>query len=194
MKNAIALTGGIASGKSTVTSLLKLHGYTVLEADAVAREALSEKSAEVVGLFGEEILTEGVIDRKKLGALVFGDESKRRTLEGILHPLIRSKLGEACDRLEKFDIPYFVDIPLFYETGAYPIARVLLIYAPADIQLHRLMERDGLSEADARARIDAQISNDDKKSRATWVVNNSGDLKHLQRQIDTFLAQLRSPA
>ncbi|MEF3191426.1 MAG: dephospho-CoA kinase [Campylobacterales bacterium] len=191
LSNAIALTGGIASGKSTVCSLLKLHGFHIIDADTIAHDLLQQEAASVRVLFGDEVMDGKLVSRKKLGAVVFADPNKRRELEALLHPRIRNAILGACQERERFNKPYIVDIPLFYETNAYPIDRVIVIYTPRHLQEARLMARDGLDRQQAQQRLDAQIDIEEKKKRATWIVDNSRDLKHLQREVENLVAQIK---
>ena len=189
-QHAIALTGGIASGKSTACNLLKLYGLRIIDADAIARQMLDENASAVAELFGPEYLKEGRVDRKKLGALVFSDKQARKTLENLLHPKIREEILRQSATQDALGGPYIVDIPLFFETGSYPIEKVVVVYAPRDIQKKRLMEREGLSEEEAEARLNAQMDIEEKKERATWVIDNSGNLKQLQRETERVFDEI----
>ncbi|WP_457607295.1 dephospho-CoA kinase [Nitratifractor sp.] len=187
-EHAVVLTGGIASGKSTAGALLSMLGFRIIDADAIAREVMEGQAPAVVEAFGEEILDDsGAIDRKKLGAIVFADEAARKRLEGILHPPIREEILRRSEEQERLGQPYLIDIPLFYETGGdYPIERVAVVYAPRETQLRRLMEREGLDEGEALRRLDAQLDIEEKRRRATWVLDNSGDLKQLQGECEAL--------
>jgi len=177
--HAIALTGGIATGKSTVASMLADDGFAVIDADRISHQILDEQSERVGEMFGTQLIQEGAIDRKALGAIVFADEHKRRELERLLHPLIQKEIERQSDELERLGKLYFVDIPLFYERGAYAIDRVLVVYAPRELQIKRMMLRDGLTRTQATQRLDAQIDIESKKSQATHLIDNSSDLDHL---------------
>jgi dephospho-CoA kinase len=188
---AIALTGGIASGKSTVCNLLKLYGLRVIDADAVAHAVLQREADAVAALFGDGVRdASGGIDRKALGRLVFGDAEARKRLEALLHPLIRREIERESAHHDRLKGPYIIDIPLFYETGAYPIDRVVVVYAPRELQKKRLMEREGLSESEAEARLDAQMDIETKRRQATWVVRNDGNLKDLQRETERIFYEI----
>lgn len=189
-KHAVALTGGIASGKSTVCNLLKLYGLRIIDADLIAREMLDKEAAEIAKLFGREYLQEGRVDRKALGRLVFSDEEARRVLENFLHPKIREEIIHQSREQDALKGPYIVDIPLFFETGSYPIEEVVVVYAPRDIQKRRLMEREGLSEEEAEARLNAQMDIEEKRKRATWVIDNRGNLKELQRETERIFNEI----
>lgn len=188
---AVALTGGIATGKSSVASVFKLLGFSVIDADAIAHQVLDEKADEVVAVFGEEVKREGRIDRKALGRLVFGDVAQRKKLEALLHPVIRQKIEEESNQLDEKQVPYLVDIPLFFETQAYPIERVMVVYVPRELQIKRLMKREGTSQEEAIKRVDSQMGIEEKKKKATFVLDNSGDIKHLQQECERIARILK---
>jgi len=179
-KYAIALTGGIATGKSTVIDLLTHAGFRVIDADKIAHEILDEESQAVADIFGETFVSDGKVDRKLLGSLVFADQEKRKSLEALLHPLIYNRIVEKAEKLNKRAEPYIVDIPLFYEGGRYAIENVIVVYAKKEQQLERLMQRDRFSKEEALSRIEAQIDIEDKRENATYVIDNSGNLKQLE--------------
>lgn len=189
LKNAIALTGGIASGKSSVCSLLKLYGYSIIDADKIAHIALECLRDKVILEFGGDILdSNGKIDRKKLGSIVFSNDNKRAILEHILHPFIRNEILRAANDLERDSKNYFVDIPLFFEVKEkYPIDRILLIYVPKEMQIERLMKRDDITRDLALKKIESQMDIESKKPLSTYVIDNSKDLIHLQSQVEGFL-------
>mgnify|MGYP001026483453 CR=1 FL=1 len=196
----IALTGGIASGKSTVSAMLAELGAAVVDADRVAREVVLPGTPglrSVAEAFGQAVLNEdGTLNRKKLGDLVFADEAKRKRLEAILHPEIRRVMEARIADLERENPRRLVvaDIPLLYETGLdarYP--EVMLVYVPPAIQLERLMKRDGLSPEKARERLNAQLPIDEKKARADWVIDNSGSLEDTRRQVLEFWRRKELP-
>ncbi len=176
---AVALTGSIATGKSSAADIFRDLGYEVIDADEVAHRVLDSQSEKIVHLFGESYVHCGAVDRKKLGALVFGDNQKRKALENLLHPLIREDIEKIALALDDKKLTYLVDVPLFYETGRYDIDDVIVVYAPEKIQIQRLMARDSLSYSEARQRISAQISIEEKKDRATYLLDNSGSKKEL---------------
>jgi len=181
LNNAIVLTGGIASGKSTACSLMQLFGFRVIDADKIAHAVLDNSVSEISSVFGTEYIKDSRVDRKKLGELVFANKEKRVELEAIVHPKIREEILSKAQVQEKLGKPYIIDIPLFFEReGAYNIDRVIVVYTPKDIQMQRLIEREGLSKEDAQKRIDAQLPIDIKRDRATYVIDNSKNLRHLQ--------------
>ncbi len=185
LKNAIVLTGGIASGKSTVTALMQLYGFRVIDADKIAHSVLDNQSKEIENAFGSEYIKDGKVDRKALGSLIFANIQKRLILEEIVHPKIREQILSEAKKQESFNKPYFIDIPLFFEReGSYNIDRVLVVYTPKEIQLDRLIKREGFSKKEALDRINAQIPIDSKRERATHLIDNSKDLAHLQRECE----------
>ncbi len=189
---AIALTGGIATGKSTVSNLLKLFGFSIIDADAIAHELLDENSQKIATLFGPSYVKDGKVDRKALGKRIFHDKEERLKLEHLLHPLIKARIMELAKRLERFKIPYFIDIPLFYETKNYKeIEKVVVVYAPKKIALQRLMQRERLSREEALRRIDLQMDIEHKRALADYVIDNSKDLKHLQKEVEKFIQTLK---
>jgi len=185
LKNAIVLTGGIASGKSTVSALMQLYGFRVIDADKIAHKVLDDSSAEVIKSFGSEYVVGNRVDRKKLGALIFADKEKREQLEAIVHPKIRDEILFQAKQQEAFGKPYFIDIPLFFEReGVYNIDKVLIVYTTKEQQLERLMKREGLSEKEAMQRVDAQLPIDSKRDRATYIIDNTKNLIHLQNECE----------
>jgi len=187
---AIALTGGIASGKSTVCNLLRLYGLRIIDADAIARQMLDSESDAVSKLFGKEYIVDGKVDRKALGRLIFSDNDARKKLEELLHPKIRTEIERQSEEQDRLKGPYIVDIPLFFETGNYPIEKVIVVYAPREIQKRRLIDREGLSDEEAEARLNAQIDIEEKKKLATWVIDNSKNLKHLQHETERIFNEI----
>jgi dephospho-CoA kinase len=186
-KHAIALTGGIATGKSTVASLLGLNGLRIIDADAIAHTLLDQNSQWIADNFGTEFVTDGKVDRAALGKLVFSDDAAKAVLEGYLHPLIREAIEAESEQQDRFEFPYLIDIPLFFETGAYDIKDSVVVYTPKDIQLQRFIKRNGFSEEESLRRIESQMDIDEKKRRATWVIDNSSNLKHLQAECEKFV-------
>lgn len=182
----VGLTGGIASGKSTVGKLFRALGATVVDADEVAREVVepgSEGLAEIVGTFGAEILADdGTLDRKKLGALVFEDASARKRLEAITHPRILARsmqrMAAAASRGEALAL---YEAALLVENGSYKMFQALVVVAASEpVQIARIRARDGLDEAAARARLDAQFPLEKKVAVADHVIWNDGDLASLE--------------
>jgi len=185
LKNAIVLTGGIASGKSTVSALMQLFGFRVIDADKIAHKVLDNSVSQIAKAFGEEYIRDNRVDRKKLGSLIFANKDKRLELEAIVHPQIKEKILEEAQKQEALGKPYLIDIPLFFEReGVYNIDKVLVVYTPKKTQLERLIKREGLSKEEALLRIEAQLPIDSKKERATYLIDNSKDLAHLQQECE----------
>lgn len=191
---AIALTGSIASGKSTLVSFLTLYGYQSVCADSVAHQVLAESTSQVLAHFGEEVSDGyGGVSRQKLGNIVFASESKRQELQNLLHPEIKRRICEQACRLESLKTWYFLDIPLFFEVGGkaeYPVNRSVVIYTPRDQALQRIIQRDGLSLCEAELRLNAQMDIEEKCRLADYVLRNDGDLKALQCNLEAFLRTL----
>jgi len=179
---AIVLTGSIATGKSSTAGILKKMGFEIIDADSIAHVILNEQHQQVSEIFGEGIVQKGIVNRKALGAIVFSDKEKRKNLEQLLHPLIYKHIKVLSEKLDNKEVPYFIDIPLFFETNRYPIEKSLVVYTPLKIQLKRLMQRDKTQNVDAQKRIDTQISIEEKVKRASYVIDNSGTLAELERE------------
>ena len=191
--NAYVITGSIASGKSTVVSLLKERGFSVIDADLIAHEQLEICKCEIVREFGEQILDEAdKIDRKKLGAIVFNEPKKLKNLEQILHPKIKAEIFFKASQLERLGQVYFVDIPLFFEKeDRYAeFKNVAVIYAPKELLLRRLMSRNGLSLNEAKARVELQVDIEQKRKMAKFVIDNSSDMENLKLELEKFLGQI----
>lgn len=187
---AYALTGGIATGKSTVVSLLKQSGFRVIDADRIAHDILDEQHQKIAEMFGESFVDQAKVDRKLLGSVVFSDPVKRKELESLLHPLIYDRIAEASGKLDKRSEPYIVDIPLFYEGGRYAIENVIVVYAKKEQQLERVMQRDTYSREEALARIESQIDIQEKRDNATHVIDNSGNLKQLEFETERIKKEI----
>ena len=191
-KYAIALTGGIATGKSTVASLLALNGMRVIDADTISHEILQSSASWVKETFGEEYVLNSKVDRVKLGSLVFSNEDAKKTLEEFLHPKIRDEIKLRSEKQDTFNFPYLIDIPLFFENSAYDIKESVVVYTPKEIQLERFMKRNGYSEEESLNRIASQMPIDEKKQKATWVIDNSKNLKHLQQEVEDFVEKIKA--
>lgn len=190
-KYAIALTGGIATGKSTVASLLALNGMRVIDADTISHEILDASSEWVRETFGDEYIDGAKPNRSKLGTLIFSDSEKKRVLEGYLHPKIRAEIERRSIKQDSFKFPYLIDIPLFFENRSYDIKDSVVVYTPKEIQLERFMKRNGYSKEESLRRINSQMSIEEKKKRATWIIDNSKDLKHLQHEVEEFVEKIK---
>ncbi|GHS47131.1 dephospho-CoA kinase [Helicobacter pylori] len=193
LKNAIALTGGIGTGKSTTIKILESQGYHILDADKIAHQLLQENRFKIAQHFGSDILEKGILDRKKLGAIVFQNANELKWLEDFLHPLIRECMLKKAYELEKNHQAYFLDIPLFFEVGGkkyYPVSKVVLVYAPRVLQIERLLERDKLKEAEILQRLACQMDIEQKRAMSDYIIDNSSNLKDLNKQVECFLKTL----
>lgn len=190
-EHAIVLTGGIATGKSTVSSLLKEKGFEIIDADKISKAILPLHVNDVERLFGNSVVVDGVIDRKALGNIIFNDKAEREKLNAFLHPLIREEIFRQSDILEKRQKPYIIDIPLYFESDGYDCKMVVVVYAPIEVQRKRLMLRENFTKEEAQKRIDAQISIEDKRIQADFLINNSFDRKFLDEEIEKFVKYVR---
>jgi dephospho-CoA kinase len=190
----VGLTGGVASGKSTVASLLRELGAIVVDADALARDVVEPGTpglAEVVAEFGPQVLTsDGRLDRARVGAIVFADPDRRAALEAIIHPRVRARAAE-IEQAAPAGAVVVHDIPLLVETGqAGHFEAVLVVDVPEDVQVSRAMLDRGWSEDEARARISAQASREMRLAAATHVIDNSGTLEDLRRRVTEVFMEL----
>ena len=189
-KNAIALTGGISTGKSTVCNLFKLHGFLTIDADKIAHRLLDENSHKIAAMFGEQYVENGKVLRKELGKIIFSNEDNKLKLEALLHPLIKEEIIKESKIFEEQNKPYFVDIPLFFEKMHYPISKSLVIYTPKNLQIERLMKRDNISEEEAKLKISNQMDIEEKRKLADMVIDNSQNLKHLQNEVERIIGEI----
>ena len=183
-KYAIVLTGSISTGKSTVSKLFSSLGFHIIDADQIAHQVLDEQNQAIAEMFGKALIHQGKVDRKALGAIVFVDSDKRKKLEALLHPLIYNEIERLSAQQDKLGKPYFIDIPLFFEGGRYPIEKSLVVYATKEQQLERLMNREGYTKEEALNRINTQIPVEEKRKRASYVIDNSGTLTQLEKECE----------
>lgn len=195
---SVGLTGGIASGKSTVVDMLRAKGAEVIDLDELARVVVEPGQpalAEVRRRFGDGVIAvDGTLDRAALGAIVFDDKQARQDLEGILHPAILVEERRSAAELARQNPRAIIitDVPLLFELGLDGgFDTTVLIYAPRAIQQERLMARDGFSADEARKRLDAQLDIEAKKARAGHVIDNSGDLDRTRGEVGRVWAALR---
>ncbi len=193
----IGLTGGIASGKSTVAKILRDLGLPVIDADSLARLVVAPGANGLLAIartFGPEFIRpDGSLDRAKMGALIFSEVPRRLELEGLLHPLIQELKNAERLRLENTGCELaFYDIPLLFEKGlSEDFDKTILVYCTEAEQLHRLVERDGLGEAEARRRIASQLPIDSKVKMADFVIFNNGGQSELKANTMSVLKDLR---
>jgi len=194
----VALTGGIATGKSHVLNEFRKRGVPCLDADELAHgvtTAGTEATAQIAERFGGEVLdSSGAVDRHKLGAIVFADSAARRALEEIVHPAVYRAIAAGMRAFELLDRSPFVivDIPLLYETGhSSDFDRVIATVCPRRVQIERLKER-GFSETEAEQRLAAQMSADEKALRADYIIQTDGAIASTNAQVDRILEILKS--
>ena len=191
----VGLTGGVASGKSTVSAMLAEQGAVVIDADVLAREVVAAGTpglTEIVEAFGPSVLTAlGELDRPAMGALVFADPARRKVLEGIIHPRVRAR-GAEIEAAAPEGALVVHDIPLLAETGqASAFDAVIVVDVPAEVQVQRMVELRGMTREDAEARIAAQATREERLAVATHVIENTGTLDDLRLRVDAVLAELR---
>ncbi|EOB9209042.1 TPA: dephospho-CoA kinase [Staphylococcus aureus] len=194
MPKVIGLTGGIASGKSTVSELLSVFGFKVVDADKAAREAVkkgSEGLAQVREVFGDEAIDEnGEMNRRYMGDLVFNHPEKRLELNAIIHPIVRDIMEEEKQEYLKQGYNVIMDIPLLFENELEnTVDEVWVVYTSESIQMDRLMQRNNLSLEDAKARVYSQISIDKKSRMADHVIDNLGDKLELKQNLERLLEE-----
>lgn len=194
----VGLTGGIGSGKSTVTDYLVSKGFYVLDADKIAREIVlpgSEMLIELSSVFGKGILQEdGSLDRKKLGDIVFSDAEKKKTLDRLMHTrileLIHERILQFREETEHAKA-IFIDAPLLFETGLDQSAdEIWVIDVDDETRIRRIMARDGLQREEILKRIESQMTREEKNSRANVILDNTGEPEALYRQIDELLKKI----
>ncbi|MEX3446766.1 dephospho-CoA kinase [Staphylococcus warneri] len=194
MSKVIGLTGGIASGKSTVSELLTAFGFKVVDADTAAREAVAKGTPgieKVREVFGDEAIDEnGEMDRKYMGDLVFNYPGERIKLNELVHPIVREIMEEKKQQFLKEGHNVIMDIPLLYENELQDtVDEVWLVYTSESIQIDRLMERNDLTQEEAKARVYSQISIDKKSRMADHVIDNLGDKLELKQNLERLLSE-----
>ncbi|MBU6574432.1 dephospho-CoA kinase [Staphylococcus aureus] len=194
MPKVIGLTGGIASGKSTVSELLSVFGFKVVDADKAAREAVKKGSkglAQVREVFGDEAIDEnGEMNRRYMGDLVFNHPEKRLELNAIIHPIVRDIMEEEKQEYLKQGYNVIMDIPLLFENELEnTVDEVWVVYTSESIQMDRLMQRNNLSLEDAKTRVYSQISIDKKSRMADHVIDNLGDKLELKQNLERLLEE-----
>ena len=192
----VGLTGGIGSGKSTVSGLLAQRGAAIIDADLIAREVVEPGGlayAGVIERFGPGIVTaDGTIDRPKLAEVVFADPDARRDLNGLTHPAVGAVMAERLAAHRDTGDIVVLDIPLLAEGGRdrYGLAGVIVVDTPVDVAVRRLVDHRGFTEADARARVAAQVTREARRAIADVVIDNAGSLADLEAEVDRAWAWL----
>ncbi|MGD6795575.1 dephospho-CoA kinase [Metabacillus indicus] len=193
MTLSIGLTGGIASGKSTVSNMFKEANIPVIDADIIARQVVEQGAPAyllIAETFGSDILQEdGSINREKLGSIIFQNANEREKLNSIVHPAVRKEMLRQKEEAEASgEAAVVLDIPLLFESKLTHLADVtLVVYVNPDVQLSRLMKRNGLSEEDAKWRIASQLPLNEKKDHADEVIDNNGTIQETKKQFHTLL-------
>jgi dephospho-CoA kinase len=192
----VVLTGGIASGKTTVSDRLAEAGVRVIDTDVIARQVVKPGTpglARIVEVFGPAILQpDGALDRRALRQRVFDSAAARKQLEAITHPLIREQVRRDIEAAGSEAVIVLV-VPLLIESGLFGDAdEVVVVDVPEGIQIDRLRQRDGMSEDQVRKILDAQASREERLARADHVIDNSGTQRQLEERVDAYLGQLRS--
>lgn len=201
----VGLTGGIATGKSTVSEMLRRRGAVIIDADLLAREVVAPGEpalAAIADEFGPDVIAaDGTLDRKKLGAIVFRDAARRTRLEAITHPAIRERFARRIAELTErgFTGLVFFDAPVMIESGTYKhMDRLVVVATDPATQIARLMARDGIDREEAERKIASQMPVAEKAKVAEYVIDNAGDRAATERQVErvyeALLAELRATA
>lgn len=189
----IGITGSIACGKSTVSGYLKSKGYVVIDADKIGHEALDSDyvKEKLILTFGNDILENNKINRRKLGELVFGNSSNLNVLNSIIHPEIRKKILEKIDKNNDKEL-IFIDVALLFEAKFDDLVdKIIVVYVDENTQLTRLMKRNSISEKEALSRIVSQMSPIEKAKLGDYTVNNNLDVINTYEQVDKVLSELK---
>lgn len=198
----VGLTGGIGSGKSTVSAMLAEHGAVIVDADQIARDLQGPGSpvlAAMAARFGDHIIREdGTLDRAAVAAIVFGDSPEAKAaladLNGIVHPAMQDEIRRQIDAHAGTDRIVVLDFPLLGENPRDDLAATVVVDVPTEIAVERLVRSRGMDEEDARRRVASQISREQRRASATHVIDNSGDLDTLRDQVEALWAELRELA
>jgi dephospho-CoA kinase len=192
----IGLTGGIGSGKSTIARRLEKLGARVIDADVVSREVVEPGQpalASIVAIFGADVLNaDGTLNRARLGDIVFTNKEAREKLNNIVHPAVRERSLKLFAEAENHEVVIY-DVPLLVESeNSYSFEHIIVASAPEEIRIERLMEHRGMTESEARARIESQASEEARLTLADTVIDTSGSLEDTYSQVDRFWAEITS--
>lgn len=186
----VGLTGGIATGKSTVTRILREKGFPVADADILAREALEDKKIMAAVCANFDCMENGVLNRKKLGRIIFSNPEKKALLEGLIHPYVIARMQEFVQENQSEKL-VFLDIPLLFESKLeYLCDKIVVVALDPQVQLERLQARDGIGQDYAKTIIANQMPMEEKVARSDLVIDNSGDLAALNKRIDEVIGAL----
>ena len=194
----VGLTGGISSGKSTVSSYLKQLKIPVIDADEVARKVVepnSQGAREIRKTFGSDVFEEdGSLNRQRLGALIFSNAENRQKLDDLLQPLIKiTILNEIEEYRQKGENMIVLDLPLLFEKHYEKLCEeIIVVYIPKELQLERLMRRNQYTKQEALSRIDSQLSIEEKRKRATVLLDNQGTIQQLYHQVEQWLVETKN--
>ncbi|MBM6628325.1 dephospho-CoA kinase [Mammaliicoccus vitulinus] len=191
MTSVIGLTGGIATGKSTASNILKEHGFYIVDADIASRKAVEKGSTglkQVQEVFGDQAIIDGEMNRQYVGSVVFKDEAMRLKLNNIIHPIVR----DIMDAEKKFGLEkgknVIMDIPLLFENKLQDtVDETWLVYTTEETQISRLKQRNQLSDDEATSRIQSQMPIEEKKQLADEIIDNNGTLEELAQNIETLI-------
>lgn len=194
----VGLTGGISSGKSTVSSYLKQLKIPVIDADEVARKVVepnSQGAREIRKTFGSDVFEEdGSLNRQKLGALIFSNAENRQKLDNLLQPLIKIMILEKIEEYrQKGETMIVLDLPLLFEKQYEELCEeIIVVYVPKELQLERLMKRNQYTKQEALSRVDSQLSIEEKRKRATVLLDNQGTIQQLYQQVEQWLVETKN--
>jgi dephospho-CoA kinase len=191
----VGLTGGIGSGKSTVSAMLAERGALVIDADLVTREVQQPAQpllAKLAERFGDVLTPDGALDRVRLAAIAFADDQALKDLNAIVHPVVRAEIMRRVRELRDTDRLVVLDVPLLVEGHTYGARAIVVVDTPVDVAVQRLVMFRGMSEADARARIGRQATREERLAVADRVIDNSGDEAALAEQVDEVWTWMQS--
>ena len=193
MKNTFFVTSSIAAGKSSFLKIAENMGFSCLSADEISAQILQKNANKISKLFeNENLLKNHKIDKKALAELIFKDKFAKKKLENFMHPLIRAEILEKIQHLEQENKPFFVEIPLFFETKAYEnLGKVIVIYSTKELSLERLIKRNNLSKKEAILRLNSQIDIEEKIKKADFVIENLGSFEEFEKKCENFLQNLK---
>ncbi|GAA3022635.1 dephospho-CoA kinase [Tetragenococcus solitarius] len=194
MSFILGITGGIATGKSTVVDVFRHYGFPVVDADVIARQVVEPNTPalkKITEIFGKDILqTDGALNRSKLGKLIFSNPRNKQVLDQLLAPFLQEAIIKQIEKKAKESSLVIADIPLLYEAGYdKDVNQVAVVYIPEDVQLQRLTKRDQITKQEARQKIASQLSIEEKKQRADIIFDNQKDLTSIFQQVTSWLKE-----